>query len=139
MSFAGSRVVELQSRRMEEMAAQRFDLLPDRGGSNRVFATLAVRCVPNDRMSRVRHVNANLMCASSLQLNPQQCELLKAFLDFKDRVSRPAGIALQHGHSRPIPRAASYAFLDLASRLYDAAIDERRVLLDYPAISKSIG
>src|SRR5436853_7349026 len=98
---------ESQLRRMQELTAQPANLALDRGIAHRIITPAAVGCITDYRMTDVRHVNANLMRASRLDLYFQQRELGVAFGGFKDRMRRAARAAAQHRHARAMVRAAA--------------------------------
>src|SRR5690242_13554217 len=83
-------------------------------------------------------MDSNLMRATGLYLDPQQSEILKAFRDFENCVSRPAGLSFEHGHSRSIVGSPADSSFNLSAFLSHPTVDKRHVHLEHRALAKLI-
>src|SRR6267154_4489337 len=123
---ARTRLRETELRGVQEIAAQ---------GSQRALADLELRRrtverVVNNWMSQCGEMHANLMRASSVKLNFDECCVVDA-CDGAPIGARFSGIA-QHdaaagGHARAIAEAAGFGQLDTAAGFFEMAFEEREV------------
>ena len=135
---ARARMVESQSRRMQEVPLERRDLSLDLRIANRVLAPAAISRIPDYRMTDVRQVNSYLMRAAGLDLHIQQREAAEAFGHFKNGMRCAAGSASKHRHSSSIIAAAPDASLDLAALLRHPSVDQRDVHFEHLAVAKLV-
>src|SRR3954469_2727911 len=138
-AVACARVHECKLRRVQKLATETASLALHRRIAHHVIATAAVQGIADDRVADVRQVNANLMCASGLDLHAQQSEFGITLGYFKDRMCRAPGSAAQHGHARAVVWAASQARFDLTARLGNATVSERDVELEDLAVAELLG
>jgi hypothetical protein len=89
-------------------------------------------------MTYVRHVHANLMGASGLNLRLQQRELCKGLRDLKYSVGGSARASAKHCHASAVMRAAPYTSIYLASLLRHPPVNERKVRLEDLPVAKLV-
>ena len=123
---------------MEELAAECLNCTFDRCIANGIVAAASVTRIADDRVPDVREMNSNLMSASGLYLDSKQSKILEALSAFVNRVSRPAGLPLEHSHSSSVVCSSSDSSFDLASFRLNATVNEGYIQLENIAFAKLV-
>src|SRR5215467_3714528 len=124
---------------MKEMPAHFEDLSSDPQVPDRLLTASAVCSITDYWMTKVGHVNANLMGPAGLYLNFQQRELPISPGHFEDRVSRAARASAEHRHTSSITAAPSNPSLHIAARNRQLPVDQGYIRLVDFAIAELSG